>query len=131
MTEILIGTFVVISALSLFVFKRIGEMQKYREKMFFLCQNWNAQHLRELTFGEEENAFIWCYEKMPSMKSILFHNKELTDDLMLSTEMMRKLEMDIPLEKLSKQELQELLQEAREKEDYEQASLIRDVLSEK
>jgi len=131
MTEILIGTFVVISALSLFVFKRIGEMQKYREKMFFLCQNWNAQHLRELTFGEEENAFIWCYEKMPTLISILFHNKELTDDLMLSTEIMKKLEMEIPLDKLSKEELQERLQEAREKEDYEQASLIRDVLSEK
>ena len=131
MTEILIGTFVVISALSLFVFKRFGEMQKYREKMFFLCQNWNAQHLRELTLGEEENAFIWCYEKIPSMKNILFHNKELTDDLMLSTEIMKKLEMDIPLERLSKEELQERLQEAREREEYEQASLIRDVLSEK
>ena len=62
------------------------------------------------------------------MKSVFFHNKALTDDLMLTVEMMKKFQMNIPLERLSKEELKERLEKVKKEENYEMAALIRNVL---
>lgn len=131
MEQVIMGAIFVVIVLGIYIAKRFNEYVQYRSKVFLMCQEWNTQHFNQIVVGETENAYEWCYNTLPDFKSVIFHNKELTHQLMLEVDAQKKLGLDVPLHLWSKEDLHKKLQEVVKDDDYETASQIRDLLRDK